>query len=81
MTVSVEDEEMEGRRKKEISHGSKRLSRDGGEWVGFMNADLPAAQWSCGAAQLSSDEVIVVVGGWKGRTDLKNVSIGTLLKD
>ena len=55
------------------------------KWVRLTNADLPAAQarLRCGAAQLSSDKVIIVGGLYRkpiGRR-LKDVYIGTLLKD
>ena len=44
------------------------------EWVKLTNADLPAAKSWCGAAQLSSDEIILVERGL-------SVYIGTLLQD
>ena len=51
------------------------------KWVRLMHAKLPVGQWSCGAAQLSSDEVIIVGGRGSLYYELNNVCIGTLLKD
>ena len=52
------------------------------QWVKLVNADLPAARMYCGTAQLSSNEIIVVGGSARlGLRRLKDVYIGTLLKD
>ena len=54
------------------------------EWVRLTNANLPVILSSCGAAQLSADEIIVV-GGWSAPSvdlyeqQVKYVYIGTLL--